>query len=295
MPGLSFPIVAFVVSATLFAPLASWLALQRARSWAVWFVFGVALGPVASLLLILAPPGRCPACDTRSIGWPRSCSNCGLVFGTEQAETVRIAGRRRSPAAAPTAAGALGQTEAIPVARSARASRRVGGAAAVTNPAILGDYPSPARATLAGRADPAAEDPRRRSAMGLGRRPPSGSRAAPPSDLEADPSAADGPATLASAVFIGGSKSLQVGSRYLLAKVGSELHVLGPVHVDPAKVAARIRLGDVEPTINAGSLVIAPGPSGRGPDLAFGSVILERNIDLGRELREAGRSRSAST
>src|SRR5712691_11339873 len=48
VPGLSFPIIAFVVSATLFAPLASWLALQRARPWALWFLFGVALGPIAS-------------------------------------------------------------------------------------------------------------------------------------------------------------------------------------------------------------------------------------------------------
>jgi len=101
-------------------------------------------------------------------------------------------------------------------------------------------------------------------------------------------------ASLGSGVFIGGSKSLQIGSRYLLARVGSKLQVLGPVHVDPKKVALRVPLGDVEATVLGDRLVIAPGPSGRGPDLAFGSVFLERNVDLGHELREGGPPRTAS-
>jgi hypothetical protein len=91
-------------------------------------------------------------------------------------------------------------------------------------------------------------------------------------------------------VFIGGSETLQIGSRYLLARVGSELHVLGPVHVDPEAIAVRVPLGDVEPTILADRLFIAPGSSGQGPELAFGAVLLERGIDLDRELASDGRS-----
>ena len=295
MPGLSFPIVAFVVSATLFAPLASWLALQRARPWALWFLFGVALGPVASLLLILAPPGRCPACDTRSVGWPRSCTNCGLVFGSEDAETMRFAARRRAPAATPTVAGAVGPAGLAPVVRSGRAPRGAPGAMSLANAPVRGDDATQARATVAPRGDPDAEDPGRRSAMGLGRRPSTGSPAAPPFALGPEPSVASESAILGSGVFIGGSESLQIGSRYILARVGSELHVLGPVHVDPETIAVRVPLGDIEPTFVADRLFIAPAPSGRGPDLAFGAFHLERGIDLGHELLEAGRSWSAST
>jgi len=294
VPGLSFPIIAFVVSATLFAPLASWLALQRARPWALWFLFGVALGPIASLLLILAPPGRCPACDTRSIGWPRSCSNCGLVFGTEEAETVRFVVRRRSAAVGPTMADTLSQAVAITAQRPMRGPRRAASATAVATAAVGGEHTTPSRSTLQRRADGGAEDRGRRSATGLGRRPSGGSQATGPRELERESGAANEVASLGSGVFIGGSKSLQIGSRYLLARVGSKLQVLGPVHVDPKKVALRVPLGDVEATVLGDRLVIAPGPSGRGPDLAFGSVFLERNVDLGHELREGGPPRTAS-
>jgi hypothetical protein len=294
VPGLSFEIIAFVVSATLFAPLASWLALQRARPWALWFLFGVALGPIASLLLILAPPGHCPACDTRSIGWPRSCSNCGLVFGTEEAETVRFVVRRRSPAVGPTIADALGQAVAVPAARPARGLRRSAGAPAVATTAVGGEDPRLARPTLHRRSDAGAEDRGRRSPMGLGRRPSGGSQARGPHELEPEPAAANELANLGSGVFVGGSKSLQIGSRYLLDRVGSELHVLGPVHVDPEKVALRVPLGNVEATVLGDRLIISPGPSGQGPDLAFGAVFLERNVDLDHELREGGPPRTAS-
>jgi hypothetical protein len=293
VPGLSFPIVAFVVSATLFAPLASWLALQRARPWALWFLFGVGLGPVASLLLILAPPGRCPACDTRTVGWPRSCANCGLIFGSEESGALRFASRPRLPAAATSMAGAIGPAGLAPVVRSARAPRGAAGATLLANAAVRRDTAPPVRAMLTGRADIVAESPGRRSAMGLGRRPSDGSAA--PRPVGGDSSPANESASLGSGVFIGGSESLQIGSRYLLARVGSELHVLGPVHVNPEAIAVRVPLGDVEPTVVADRLFIAPVASGRGPDLAFGAVLLERGVDLGNELQGAGRSWSPPT
>jgi hypothetical protein len=280
--------VAFVVSATLFAPLASWLALQRARPWAIWFLFGVALGPVASLLLILGPPGRCPACDTRTVGWPRSCLTCGLIFSSEGSETVRFASRPRLPAAAATMAS-VGPAVLAPVARSMRAARGAVAAPPLAGAPFRRESATPVHATIAGGADPGAENPGRRSAMGLGRRPSAGS-AASHFAAQPEPSPAHESASLGSGVFIGGSESLQIGSRYLLARVGSELHVLGPVHLDPTAIAVRVPLGSVQPTIVADGLFIAPAPSRHGPELAFGAVLLERGIDLGDELQEAGRS-----
>ena len=40
---MSIPFVLIVVMAAVFGPVCSWLALRRARSWAVWFIFGVLL------------------------------------------------------------------------------------------------------------------------------------------------------------------------------------------------------------------------------------------------------------
>jgi hypothetical protein len=298
VPGLSVPILLVIVSAILFAPLASWLALQRARPWAVWFVFGVFLGPIASLLLVLAPPGRCPVCGNRSIGWPRSCSNCGLAFGsrlvpfaTDGAEAATTPARMASAemgleAATPAlavAASASGSRAAglKPTGRATRTSRTGTGSSGIAAVAGRGD-------PVTGRTVPSPADgvgPVRRPATTLGRR----ATAAPPTLLEPDPlpAAPSAPAILGSGIFVAGGKSLQIGSRYLFARVGSELHVLGPVHLSPEKVAARLSLADIEPTVVADRLLVAPLKRGQGPELAFGGVVLERGVVIDRDLRVA--------
>gem|GEM_PF-4944297 len=43
----------------------------------VWFVFGAILGPIALLLLGIAPHGRCDACANPTRGWPTTCAWCG--------------------------------------------------------------------------------------------------------------------------------------------------------------------------------------------------------------------------
>ena len=300
MPGLSVPILLVIVSAILFAPLASWLALQRARPWAVWFVFGVFLGPIASLLLVLAPPGRCPVCGNRSVGWPRSCSNCGLAFGSrlapfapDRVEATATPARRASaemvleaatPAMAASAASAAGSraTGLKPTGRATRTSRAGSGSSGITAVAGRGSDP------ITGRTVPSSSDgagPVRRPATTLGRR----ATAAPPTPLEPDPppATASAPAILGSGIFVAGGKSLQIGSRYLFARVGSELHVLGPVHLSPEKVAARLSLADIEPTVVADRLLVAPVKRGQGPELAFGGVVLERGVVIDRDLRVA--------
>jgi hypothetical protein len=297
VPGLSVPILLVIVSAILFAPLASWLALQRARPWAVWFVFGVFLGPIASLLLVLAPPGRCPVCGNRSVGWPRSCSNCGLAFGSalppfaaDRAESTASPARTAStevgleaatPAMGASAAGSRA-TGLRPTGRATRASRGGSGSSGLTAVAGRGGDPVTGGTVtgLAGGAGPVL-----RPATTLGRR----ATAAPPTLLGPDPLPASpsAPAILGSGVFVAGGKSLQIGSRYLFARVGSELHVLGPVHVSPEKVATRLSLADIEPTIVADRLLVAPVKRGQGPELAFGGVVLERGVVIDRDLRVA--------
>lgn len=298
MPGLSVPISLIIISAILFAPLASWLALQRARPWAVWFLFGVALGPIASLLLVLAPPGRCPVCGNRSVGWPRSCTNCGLAFGSRlapvvpnrpeaagvPARTLEAAGMAAG-AVAPVmaAAGARAGRRAIassPTSRPARTSRARSGSSSISD---AGRGSDPAN----GRSIPGANSggPGGQPATTLGRR----ATEAPAKLLQPEPTPASTSTLviLGSGVFIAGGKSLQIGSRYLLARVGSELHVLGPVHVSPAKVAARLSLKNIEPTFVADRLLVAPAKPGQGPELAFGAVLLEHGVVVDRDLRVA--------
>jgi hypothetical protein len=153
--------------------------------------------------------------------------------------------------------------------------------------------PSLGRITTAPRGESEAGLPPARGATTLGLRPPAIS--APftlpplsPAPLESE----GGPGILGSGVFIGGSESLQVGSRYLFARVGDELHALGPVHVSPAAIAARVPLRGVEPNVADDRLVLSPTEPGRGPELAFGGVRLERDVDIIRELR-VGEGRDA--
>jgi hypothetical protein len=223
---VAIPTLAFVLSAIVFAPLCSWLAMRRQRSWVVWFCFGAILGPVAAIILTVAPPGRCPACGAPTRGWPSACTRCHVAFRpvrwTPQTHTVEAA-------------------TALPAPRSGDGN--VGG-------------------------------------VSWAAAPWTGSSARPrPLDPSAD---AGGSAILGSGVFVGGSVSLQIGSRYLLALSGSELRALGPVHLDPSTIAARIPLADTTATVVGDRLVI----SGRGDrderSIAFSAVGLAPGVDLER-------------
>jgi hypothetical protein len=285
--------LAFVASAILFAPLASWLAVQRVRSWPLWFLFGIALGPVAALLLLAAPPGRCPACGTRSVGWPRRCTSCGLPFSAVPLDaTIPM-----TPDGRPLD-GAFAQAEAGLVGVGGPGESIVVAAAAASGASY-----SPARLSVSDRSADrpmVAVGPGRdaaslaRSATTLGRRPIDEPRPAPKPATQRRPSSGT-LAILGSGIFIGGSEPLQVGSRYLIARVGSELHILGPVHLSPAAVAARLPLANVQPTVVADRVLISPAKPGRGADVAFGSVLLERDVDLVRDLKSPRRSRSTAT
>ena len=249
---MPLPVIVFIVSGILFAPLASWLAVQRGRSWAAWFLFGVALGPIAVGLLLAAPPGRCPACGTRTRGWPRRCEGCGVEF------------RRKQRAETAGDIDGAPSTIETPVPEPSRVATR--------------------RASSAG----STVEPGRRPATELGHRPTP--QAAPAASSRSSGTVA----ILGSAIFIGGSASLQIGSRYLLAKVGAKLHVLGPIHISPSAVAARVTLADIEATVLADQLLIT-GRSGRNLSLAFSSVAVEPDVDLERQLLAPTRRRAVAT
>jgi hypothetical protein len=289
VPGLPIPVLAVVVSAIVFAPLCSWLALRNERSAALWFVFGVLLGPIAAALLIIAPPGRCPACGTRSTGWPRQCVGCGL----EYAPARQVAAPDTDPARAATAAAAAaverGPTLAARAAAGGREAVDTNGQTGETRPATRRSAASGSRSTAA-----AADLPGRRPATALGRRP----TAISSSRTTASPAPRRSGGTVAilgSGIFMGGTDALQIGSRYFLARVGSEMHALGPMHISPSAVAARIHLGDTQATVVADRLLITGRTGNKGPTLAFSSVSAEPGIDLAEALKARARRKAAAT
>lgn len=84
LPGFTSLIV---VTAAVFGPLAGWYAARRSRRPMSWLILGALLGPIAMVLLAVAPPGRCVACDAAVRGWPSRCESCGLAFRAREAGT----------------------------------------------------------------------------------------------------------------------------------------------------------------------------------------------------------------
>lgn len=109
-----------------------------------------------------------------------------------------------------------------------------------------------------------------------------GHRAKPHETLAARQSSTT-PTILGSAIFVGGSEALQIGSRYFIARVGAEMQVLGPIHISPTAVAARIVLTNVEATAVSDRLLIISRERGKST-LAFSAVTAQPGIDLQQQL-----------
>jgi hypothetical protein len=293
--------VGFVILAgyvSVFGPLCGWLAVARTRLVPLWILYGAVLGPIAIAILLAAPPGECRACGWRVRGWTDTCLSCGndvttgLPPETDEISAGVSAGRHIGPHPSPALAtsgatsSGIGQAVGGPVAvgpgrtdhgRSLSAGTSV---LAATRDARLGSELASTYST--------SSISNARTEDGWDRRPePDG--AAEDGNEGAD----DRPfAVLGSGVFVGGNRPLQPGSRYLLARVGPELQVFGPLHLNPGNVATRMSTKDIEVTVVGDRLSIG----GRNPlmdvGLAFVGVIVEPGIDL-RSAFRAGRATSS--
>jgi hypothetical protein len=99
---LAIPVL-FVISAIVFGPLSAWLAVARDRNAAIWFAYGLLLGPIAPLLIALAPPGRCQVCGERSRGWLDRCVACGSPLDGSARVAVTMASTAQAAATTATA------------------------------------------------------------------------------------------------------------------------------------------------------------------------------------------------
>ena len=102
-------------------------------------------------------------------------------------------------------------------------------------------------------------------------------------------------AILGSGIFVGGNAQLQIGSRYFLARVGPEMQALGPIHISPSNVAARIKIADTQATLIADRLLITGLDGERGPTLAFSAVSAEYGVDLEMSLNARPDSSAVAT
>jgi hypothetical protein len=62
--------------AFVFGLWAGVLASRRARNPIVWLMVGAIIGPIALIILHVAPLGRCPSCGNATTGWDRQCFWC---------------------------------------------------------------------------------------------------------------------------------------------------------------------------------------------------------------------------
>jgi hypothetical protein len=264
--------VALVVSALIFAPLSSYLAGRRARSPLIWFALGVVIGPLAVVLLLLAPPGRCPECAERVHGWPRTCIACGASLGG----AVAVGG---AETAAPPAA------DAPVVVRTLGPSQPRDPTPIPPPPALIPSTPPPPM-SMSDRSPSPTEDRSWEVVTSIGPTPGVAGGMTGATRMVRPGAVGPDAHLLGSAVFIGGTAPtttrtrLEVGDRYGLARDGDELQILGPVTIDPERIVARIPLAGAQVELTADRLVVTGGDAARGAAVAFSALAVSRRIDL---------------
>jgi hypothetical protein len=74
---IDLPYLVVLIWVAGFGAAGAAMAVQRHRSPVIWAGLGAVIGPVALVLLRIAPPGRCPMCWAPASGWTWICQWCG--------------------------------------------------------------------------------------------------------------------------------------------------------------------------------------------------------------------------
>jgi hypothetical protein len=269
------------------APLSGWLATRRSRKPVSWFVLGALTGPLALILLVAAPPGRCPDCDAVVDGWPTWCDACGRrlrdgapapirpetrltaasrPLGPRWPEPIDPVSQYRRPLTASIVerASIVTPPTSIVTPRPSVATppRPIG-----TPPTPIGSPPTPIDSARSGlRREPrpvrvAPTTPTRRSVASTvrGSAPP----AITASNLELATSTTDATGdVLSTGVYISGNAGLEIGACYAIARAGDQLRVFGPVDAGQLTIRQEGSIADFDVTAMDDRVIIA-GREGR--------------------------------
>lgn len=269
--GVAAPFLA--IAALVFGPATSLAAARSQRNPALWLAFGAVLGPVALLLVLMAPPARCRACGEPTSGFAADCDICGADVrlgrpghGSPDHPTPAAddlppgdasAGlpARRDPAAL-LAAEAVGRSPAVTRRRPPRVT-----ALADPEPPLGADRDdlSQRLAAVGAQRPRLLPDP-----LPMTRSLPAAARDR--LDLT----------MIAIGVYVRGSESLQAGSRYLVARTNDRLIIVGPIEPSDDHVELDLPLAGLEADTIADRLVLSgtdPAASGRRFVLAFMSIV----------------------
>ncbi len=247
-----------------FGLAAAWLARLRDRLPQVWAIYGAILGPVALILLWIAPPGRCAICRAPVRGWLTTCQWCGSDVRGRTTEPVTVPSVPAVPAG-----GDVVATSAAPAGRkSARAAKKADTAAAGAAVAAVEVAEEKPVITVAPtrrpRAKPAAEV---ETPAPVATPPPTATATTPP---EPKPMV-----VLASGVFLTGTIGLSPGSRYDIETDGTDLRVVGSGEKGRKAVAFERKLVGIDATGVENRLIISAA-GGRGA-----TVLVFMSIDGG--------------
>ncbi|MGZ9159681.1 MAG: hypothetical protein ACXW4T_00835 [Candidatus Limnocylindrales bacterium] len=249
-----------VLLAGVFAPLSGWFASTRSRHPVAWFVLGACTGPFAIALLALAPPGRCPACETAVRGWPSACARCGLPFGGVAAA---LDGRATTPRS--TGVGPRRAEPERPVETSSIAFTP-------TAPSLV--PPRSSIAELGGiRAEP---------------RPAGGTSTGPSGGTAPGPAANPVEQVLSTGLYLSGNAGLEIGATYAIARVGPRLRIFGPVDAGELTVRLEDDLEDFQVTALDDRVIISGQPGRSSTAIIFRAIGGMRAGELEQALGPAG-------
>lgn len=257
-----------LISAATFGPVAGWYATRRRRQAVTWWILGSLTGPVALILLRIAPPGRCPACETRVEGWPASCELCGWPFDIPlRRPSVSAEPSRPAVAAAPVHEV---HTQPLVVQMADEVTPIPMPVSSVVQP--TSNDAGIRRWVTSGASRPLAAATRAPTAVSR----PTTAVSRPPAELRPPSREAQ---MLATAVYFGGTAGLVVGSRYAIVRHEDRLRLLGPLDWDPSAIALERPLSEIVVTAIEDRLIIR-SEGWRGIALAFGSLAGASGEDL---------------
>ncbi len=246
--------IALLLVVGICAPVTGWFARRRYRSPVVWFALAALTGPIATILLAVAPPGRCPNCEAPVVGWPISCDRCHARL-RDGAMLTAPAAPARQPARQLAPQSAQPWAHTLPADHPATAS--------ILERAAIVAPPTPIDAARAGH---------RRDARptSLGTRPGSAAAlsVAPPVITASAYQIATGPTeqrtgdVLSTGVYISGNAGLEIGACYAIARSDNLLRVFGPVDAGQLTIRHEGLISDFEVTAMDDRVIIA-GREGR--------------------------------